>query len=365
MKDNNTISIVIRTMPGRERFLDRCLFILTAQTYTDIEPIIVVQKRSEIDSSSSIESIISIWKSWFDHIQLLVHTAAHDARSHSLNLGMNAAKGRYIAFLDDDDKVYPEHYANLVFRLQKSKYAWAYADTILATYNIDEQLISRTTPFKRNGYSFLQHLKGNFIPIHSFLVDRHRVKPLEKFDESMDRNEDYDFLLRLAYRHEPLYVEKYSAEYAVRSDGTNTNTIILSQSHGLSPSEIYEKKQRWIEMEQKLQQKKAIHFGWWIREIDNTISLPIPDYGENTNNEWEATQPKQKLDQIYRSFTWKLIRFFRKLNWSLRGRIKKKDIRPHSNSEATMILIRIYSSLIWQFFSPVYMIESILRRFRH
>lgn len=39
MKKNDLISIIIRTMPGREKFLDKCLFILSGQIHKNIEPI--------------------------------------------------------------------------------------------------------------------------------------------------------------------------------------------------------------------------------------------------------------------------------------------------------------------------------------
>ncbi|WP_239423546.1 glycosyltransferase family 2 protein [Snodgrassella communis] len=356
-KKDNLISIIIRTMPGREKFLDKCLFILTGQVYQFIEPIIVVQKLKEGDSLENIQSIVSRWKNYFTNIQLLSHTSAQDARSRSLNMGMEAATGQYLAFLDDDDKVYPEHYSNIIERLQKSKHAWAYADIILATYNIDGQLVSRETPFKRERYSFLNHIKGNFIPIHSFVIDQFKVENIGSIDETMDKNEDYEFLLRLAFKYEPLYVEKFGAEYSVRSDGTNT-----IMSAGSSPIELYEKRQKWIEAELKLNHRKVTNFGWWVREISEQTATHNKCL-EQINYEL-LKESKRRLKNIYRSVCWKFIRLFRKINWKLRQRPKKKDIIPETNAEAAMLLLEIYSSKSWQIICPIYAIESILRQFK-
>lgn len=353
MKKNDLISIIIRTMPGREKFLDKCLFILSGQLHKNIEPIIVVQKLQNDDSLEKIESIVSIWKNYFKCFKLLSHTANHDARSHSLNLGMQAATGHYLAFLDDDDKVYPDHYSNMISKLQTSTNAWAYSDIILATYNINNQLISRLTPFKKDRYSFITHLQGNFIPIHSFVIDRNRAQDIGWVDESMDKNEDYEFLLRLAYHYEPLYVEKYSAEYSVRSDGTNT--II---STGSSVTELYEKKQKWNEAELKLNQKKIQNFGWWIKEVESLSSQHLHS-GVRINYKGA----KNNLKNIYKSISWKSIRIFKKINWKLRGRKKKRDIVPKDDLQAVEILLKIYSSKSWLIISPLYAIESYLRKF--
>jgi len=356
MKKNDLISIIIRTMPGREKFLDKCLFILSGQIYKNIEPIIVVQKLKNEDSLEKIETIASKWKLCFSCFQLLSHTSAQDARSHSLNLGMEMISGRYFAFLDDDDKLYPHHYSLLIENLKRTSYAWCYSDVVLAKYNEFGQLVSRTLPFKREGYSFLKHLCGNFIPIHSFVIDRHRVKDLGKVDESLDRIEDYDFLLRLAFRNKPLYIENISSEYCVRTDGSNTT--VLGSENIDAQTELYEKKQKWNEAELKLNQKKIQNFGWWIKEVESLSSQHLHS-GVRINYKGA----KNNLKNIYKSISWKSIRIFKKINWKLRGRKKKRDIVPKDDLQAVEILLKIYSSKSWLIISPLYAIESYIRKF--
>lgn len=355
MDNSNQISIIIRTMPGREKFLDKCLFILSGQRYKNIEPIIVVQKLNEEDSLNQIEAIVSEWKNYFPDIQLLHHTSAQDARSRSLNLGMQAVSGRYFAFLDDDDKVYPDHYANMIHHLQSHTNAWVYTDIVLATYDKNNQLISRKLPYKKDKYSFITHLRGNFIPIHGFVIDSYRAKDIGWIDETMDKAEDYEFLLRLAYKYQPLYLEISSAEYSMRSDGTNT---VLSA--GNSAEEMSLKKQQWQEAELKLNQSKVKNFGWWIRELEsfsgnNMTSLS----GEGL----KSKEAKRELRNIHRSITWRFLRLFKKMNWKIRGRTKKRDIVPEDDSRAVAELLKIYSSKIWLIFSPLYAIERLIRGF--
>ncbi|MGL4387170.1 glycosyltransferase [Snodgrassella alvi] len=355
MRKNDFISVIIRTMPGREKFLDKCLFILSGQVYEYIEPIVVVQKLNEKDSLENIESIITFWKKSFNKIKLLSHTSPFDARSHSLNLGMKASTGRYYAFLDDDDKVYPIHYSNLIIRLKTSNFAWAYTDIVLATYDKNNQLRSRKTPFKRDKYSFISHLRSNYIPIHSFVIDSLRAKDVGWVDETMEKNEDYEFLLRLAFQHEPLYVENFSAEYSVRSDGTNT-----IMSPGCSAADAYKKRQQWIAAELELNLKKIKNFGWWIGEVD---SISIENTQLLSKKFLNSKQAQKDLINIHKSICWKFIRVFKKLNWKLRGRKKKRNVIPDNDIQIAEALLKIYSSKSWQLISPFYVIESYMRRF--
>ena len=112
-------------MPRREKFLDKCLFILTGQTYTSITIIVVCQKLKDTDSTEKIKNIIQKWKHYFQDIQYFEHTSKTDARSHSLNIGLDAVKSRFVAFLDDDDKVYPTQYENLIKPLIDDCAAWS------------------------------------------------------------------------------------------------------------------------------------------------------------------------------------------------------------------------------------------------
>lgn len=51
------------------------------------------------------------------------------------------------------------------------------------------------------GDGLLALLRQNFCPIHSFVLDRSKVDPEDLyFDQTMWRDEDYDFLIRICAR---------------------------------------------------------------------------------------------------------------------------------------------------------------------
>lgn len=341
----DTVSVVIRTMSGRSNFLDRCLFILSGQTYRHIEPVIILQKRSHDENISEIGDVIKRWSAYFDSIELVSHFADYDARSKSLNIGMNKSIGQYLAFLDDDDKVYPGHFELLVNTLKATDFSWAYCDVVMGLYNKHGQLISRTWPFKKNAYSFLDHLKQNFIPIHSFLIDRYRASELGLVNEKFSKNEDYEFILRLAAKHEPLYVPVTGVEYCVREDGTNT--ILPGTTNG---RQLRQKKQDWIVAEALLSKAKEENFGWWIHEVNeinafNPVHLPHPIISSN--------HYRRLLDEIRSTISWrvgwKINKYFKKILF-----LKEEQLfYPNSEEDAQQEINRTLQSKIWKLTKPV------------
>lgn len=89
-----------------EKFLEKCLDSLVAQTLDGMEIILV--DDGSTDNSSRIAAQYAVK---YDNMQLLhkVNGGLSDAR----NYGMKYATGKYIAFLDSDDYVEPEMYQKL------------------------------------------------------------------------------------------------------------------------------------------------------------------------------------------------------------------------------------------------------------
>jgi len=152
-----------------------------------------------------------------------------DGRSILLNEGLKAAGGRYLAFLDYDDVVYPHAYELLIGRLTESGKAVAVGGCLIAhlkSVGPDQPyLIENKTARVVGNRPLLQIIAKDVIPIHTFVVDTNRVDPDDLvFDTNVTCYEDYLFLLGLAakYRFDFDTLLKPIAEYRQRDDGTNT-----------------------------------------------------------------------------------------------------------------------------------------------
>ena len=161
-----------------------------------------------------------------------------DGRSALLNHGINHAQGRYLAFLDYDDVLYPEAYTMLTERLRATQAAVAFGGIYISEVDVFETfsyIKAKKFPFSWTNLTDL--LRQNFCPIHSFVLDRTMISAQHLFFEPlMNRNEDYDFLIRIcAQCHSDFSLAKtYIGTYFLKNDGSNT---ILTES-SLQPHQV-------------------------------------------------------------------------------------------------------------------------------
>lgn len=205
--ENRTLSTIIRFhRTERLPFLDEALFSLAIQSWREHETIIVVQNGDEA-MKRAIEEIVARqpWPSSSTQTILSVSIPPdRDGRSTLLNRGIERAKGRYLAFLDDDDLVYHHCYKTLIQQLESSGSAVAAGGcrTARVRRESDHWYVQvKETPFSW-GRTRNDLLRDNFVPIHSYVIDRSRIDPKDLwFDDECPPLEDYDFLLRLCARY--------------------------------------------------------------------------------------------------------------------------------------------------------------------
>ena len=233
------VSVIVRFAdPARLPLLDEALFSLALQDHPDLEVVLVVHARAApaLDRARALLEG-QPWAPGATRRAIAADVPPDaDARARLLDLGLEAATGRYVAFLDDDDVVYHGCYAALVAALRASGCAIALGGA--------REAVLRPAPLPPGGGHLqverkrwfgrrppdalrarLELFADNFAPIHSFVLDRARLGdfPLA-FDAGYDRHEDYALLLRLLARFEPdvSQLTRACAEYRLRADGSNT-----------------------------------------------------------------------------------------------------------------------------------------------
>jgi hypothetical protein len=165
--------------------------------------VIVYQGQDSYKFKNFFLNISELYKSEIDFQLIINNQTKTDQRAKNINIGIKNSSGRFLAFLDDDDFVDSRHYENLINILKESKYAWGYSKCML---NICKNgyILQKKYKFINQEYSLDQLLNENFIPIHSFIIDRSFINnELIYTDEKLTRLEDYFILLILCHRFSP------------------------------------------------------------------------------------------------------------------------------------------------------------------
>lgn len=137
-------------------------------------------------------------------------------RAGAANAGLEAARGEYAAFLDDDDLVEPEHFATLVGLVRGAGVRVAYTDAAVGVYEPGGpsgwRQVERRLPYSRDFDGELL-LLDNYIPFHTLIFERALFLEAGPLDESLPFFEDWDFLIRLARRATFQHLARVTCEY--------------------------------------------------------------------------------------------------------------------------------------------------------
>ncbi len=229
---NNYISVILRTK-DRPFLLQRALASLVNQTFRDFEVVLVN------DGGEDVSSVLQRFQSHFPIIY--IYNEISKGRTAAINIGWQAGKGNWISYLDDDDILYPWHLESLVQAAEDNKYKFVYSDYNRALFlderKITPEILMGTTPWE---YSRKELLIQNYIPIHTWLHARECAEKIGLWDESLDRLEDYEFLLRLSADYPFRHIKKVTCEY--RYYVNSANSVYTDRSRTLAAyEEIYQR----------------------------------------------------------------------------------------------------------------------------
>ncbi|MEM8980614.1 MAG: glycosyltransferase [Pseudomonadota bacterium] len=164
---------------------------------------------------------------------LRVITTAHLGVSNARNVGTQAAKGTYVAYLDADDIWHPTKIEKQVAALE----AHAGDPEWVAVYSLfriidREGVITDSAPaFETRGYCFANHLIVNHIGNGSgMLVRRDVVLEIGGFDTKYALCEDIDLQLRILKHYKIEVVREYLVGYRHHKKSATTRHVEMAQA---------------------------------------------------------------------------------------------------------------------------------------
>ena len=139
--NNPLVSVIIATY-RREADLLRALESLKTQTYSDLE-VLVVDDNADKCWNEKVAAVTAKAAPWFSHGCRHLVNEVNCGSAETRNIGIRAAAGAYIAFLDDDDVYLPEKIEAQVTRMLQTDADYCITD--LELYDEQERLAERRT----------------------------------------------------------------------------------------------------------------------------------------------------------------------------------------------------------------------------
>lgn len=236
--EHQMVSAVITTYKREPSMVCRAVSSIMAQTYQPIEIIVVDDSPETYPLREAVQQSVR-------ELCPDVHYICHEKNRGACvarNTGLRAAKGEFIAYLDDDDEWLPEKISKQMGVMCSTNAKLVYCSCICQNDTTGIQH-ARKARFLR-GDVFSELLKGNFIDSTSFpLIETAALRSIDGFDVQIQSAQDYDVWLRLAQQYSVDYVQEPLVIYH-EHEGEQITSNPQKKIAGLE--RINEKYSQWI-----------------------------------------------------------------------------------------------------------------------
>jgi glycosyltransferase involved in cell wall biosynthesis len=142
----------------------------------------------------------------------LLRTGRNSGHAAARNVGIRAARGEAIAWLDADDRWDPVHLETVAGLLDANLGAAVAFSGVRFIGSREGSWVCRQSPgIVRD--AFLECLRGTIVPAMSAVTRTQPVRSAGGFDESIRISPDYEFWLRLSRSHGVISIPETTAEY--------------------------------------------------------------------------------------------------------------------------------------------------------
>lgn len=228
MKDLVSIIIPTHFRPDRVACAIRSA---QKQTYNKLE-IIVVSDGSDRETEETVMSIAEM----DERVKFFSYQNSQGG-NHARNVGIQEAKGKYIAFLDDDDIWYEDKVLQQLRVFSKNNKVGLVGCGINVFYA--DKGISYKTLFKERGDLSKKILKANIIGSTScVMLKKEVIKECGAFDETIPARQDHDLWIRVCQKYLVDFVDSVQLDYYVYESNGKSQQVSKSLDKYIRAHEI-------------------------------------------------------------------------------------------------------------------------------
>lgn len=243
------VSIIVPTH-NRPDTLARALNSIACQTYKNLEVIVVndggCEVRQIIDDAAK-------------KLEIKYVCQKNKGPAAARNTAICCTEGKYIAYLDDDDVIYPAHIETLVNFLQNSEYKIAYTDAyrILQEKQNGQYITISRDVFHSQDFNRDYFLVASYIAIQSIMHEKICLEKTGYFDESLTTHEDHDLWIRLSHWFDFAHIPKITSEFYEKIDGVS-QTSSSKQRRLTNLETLYNRYSQWSSPKIQYLQKRVL-----------------------------------------------------------------------------------------------------------
>lgn len=232
-----------------------------AQTYQDFEVVVV-------DDGSTDNTPLAIHE-YGDKIIAL--RCDNGGRSRARNAGIAAASGRYISFLDDDDRWLPRKLERQVQVLEQRQVVdLVYSSLYVVREGRRSEIWNGLLPADEESLERLLWNEGVVTP-SGIMIRKSMLDRVGLFDPSVEPCEDWDFMIRAAFQDACFHlIEEPLVEYRIH--GANSMCYLDRMNEGRAA--VLRKVFATPALPPFLRaRRRTILSGWWLRMGNDSYNL--------------------------------------------------------------------------------------------
>ncbi len=225
---DSLVSVIIPTYK-RPITLIRALNSVLKQTYSNVEVIVVDDNNPQTEDRLLTENKMLLYKN-----NTRVHYIKHSHNrggSAARNTGARSSKGKYIAFLDDDDEFLPNKIKSQVRTLEEKDEEWAVCYSRYYSKKKNEKPLESRE--HKEGYLYLDALsqKISLAAGSNLLIKRNAFENVGGFDETFIRNQDHEILTKLLKKYKIAYSAEPGLIVHVHEDDSPVNYELVIKKY--------------------------------------------------------------------------------------------------------------------------------------